>query len=405
MKLQINTVNTKKSSVSRALNQLKSKYVKFARIRITPRRYEVKDNSLYTRLYINTLPFYMMFKSKCKDNGNLIALKENGDANYFGMPDNGIYKFSFDKTNYVIAIVYDYYDMFKTDKNRLGEINELFIDMYFVGNNIHKYFYALLEKRDVIYQSLLIKWGKCSKYVNINNINANDFIDSQSIVAKSMHDIILPIDIKKFVFGQIGKFLKSKDVYNRYNIPYKLGIFIYGPPGTGKSSFAYALAKKLNVSVQIIDRDQIINCSYKEVPSFSKKKVNYIYLIEEIDSIIDSEYAHNNKNVIITKDILLKYIDGIPEKSIVIATSNAKLNEMTGSFVGIDDAIIRPGRFDIHFKMGLFNKPEAIKMIKKYDLPESFADRFNYPIIPSKLEFECTQEIMENMLINEKEGN
>jgi len=324
--------------------------------------------------------------------GNTLKSSEIKGEKYYHIKET-LYVTALDSFNYAIGIVKGIY---RGDKLCVRDDEQYYVTVYFVGKDAYEWREKISNKALAIVGKESIKMAKSDNYVQTLIDGGNR---CRQIKAKSLSEIIIPSSVKKDVMNKIYRFLKSEDLYSKYNIPYKLGIFIYGEPGTGKSSFAYALAKKMRKEVFIVSRNDIVNKKY--FGDFNDKYM-VIYLIEEIDNIINSKISTNNTEgriapTSISKDILLDYLDNIPDNTIIIATSNKKkMSDNTSDKVyeGIEKAILRPGRFDIHFEMGLFDKHEAIKMIKKYDLPESFADQFNYPIIPSEVQFECNQEVM-----------
>lgn len=67
-------------------------------------------------------------------------------------------------------------------------------------------------------------------------------------------------------------------------IPYKRSYLLFGPPGTGKSSFAQALAGKINYSICFVNcsdkvNDFMFNSLLNQAPKQS------IILIEDVDAI------------------------------------------------------------------------------------------------------------------------
>jgi len=338
------------------------------------------------------LMFYLLYK-------DIYHIQYGYDKYHYYRPDNGVYIRNIDPLNTVITFVTDN-PFFRNKENYSNATSkptsDTYYDIHFIGKDAHKHYNRWLKKSMCHAENCITQMHRDSHSI-VKSSNGY----STMIKPKRLFDIIIPDEKKKMVLNEIYQFLKSKDLRDKYNIPYKLGIFIYGPPGTGKSSFVYSLAKKLNINILVVSRDDILqkNCRTHGFGAHNGYDISSMYLIEEIDSIIDSsayikEKENERGNMIqIKKQDLLEWIDNISYGSILIATSNVKLNEVTGTFDEIDDAIIRPGRFDIRFEMGPFERPEAIKMIKQYDLQESFADSFEYPITPSKLEFECIQEV------------
>jgi len=98
---------------------------------------------------------------------------------------------------------------------------------------------------------------------------------------------------KKDVLQKIDFFLNNRDWYDRFGIPYTLGIGLCGPPGTGKTSFIKALASYTRrhivvLSLKIIKTKTQLNQFFHEVKYSENNKVpigfdQKIIVIEDID--------------------------------------------------------------------------------------------------------------------------
>lgn len=261
----------------------------------------------------------------------------------------------------------------------------------FLGANCH-YWMNYYDRRYGKHLSDINKIYKEKSIIEVYTTLCN----SELKVVKSINEIIMNIYQKRELINKIDNFYHSYNIYNKMNIPYKLGILLYGRPGTGKSALANAIAVKYGVSVDIINGDRILKCIEREQnPKFilslsrhTKSKIKRVILFEEIDGLLEAKKDKGYGSL--RRDQVIKFIDDLPAGSIVIATTN--------HIEKIDPAIIRTGRFDIKIEMEAFEKPEAIEMIRLYGLDESFADKFSYPIIPADLQFAITQEIRNNVI-------
>lgn len=201
---------------------------------------------------------------------------------------------------------------------------------------------------------------------------------------KPIEDIIINDECINKITSAIDQFINDRDVYEKYGIPYRLGILLYGEPGTGKSTLIYSLALKYHRIIKYVDRSDIKQYKQGAIVITLNETMHKFFVIEEIDTLLESR----GNDDIIGKEEITKFIDSMDDGAILFATTNFK--ERTDA---IDPAILRPGRFSVQIEMGRFDKGMAIKMCTKLGLEESFADRFTYPITPAELEFEITQEL------------
>ena len=74
---------------------------------------------------------------------------------------------------------------------------------------------------------------------------------------KPIEDIIINDECINKITSAIDQFINDRDVYEKYGIPYRLGILLYGEPGTGKSTLIYSLALKYHRIIKYVDRSDI----------------------------------------------------------------------------------------------------------------------------------------------------
>ncbi len=172
----------------------------------------------------------------------------------------------------------------------------------------------------------------------------------------------------------IHKFIRSKQLYKKRKIPFKLGCILHGPPGTGKSSVVCWLANKFNLDVYSLSffSSKIIS----EVAQSSKLS---IILVEDIDLTSTAKKLRHigleNKektppisgmDVFMddwSGDLLrdtLNSLDGIQQNSglIFICTTNAIQN--------LDKALLRPGRLDEQCYLNQLNKQEQEHFLEAF---------------------------------------
>ncbi|KAK7324533.1 hypothetical protein VNO77_28165 [Canavalia gladiata] len=174
----------------------------------------------------------------------------------------------------------------------------------------------------------------------------------------SMTFSTLAIDagLKKELVNDLDKFVKGKEFYKKTGKAWKRGYLLYGPPGTGKSSLIAAMACYLNYD--IYDLDLTVVGDNNDLKNLILAMSNRsILVMEDIDCTIklqnreeDKEAVNNGDNKV-TLSGLLNVIDGLwsccGEERIIIFTTNHK--------DGLDPALLRPGRMDMHVHLSYCN--------------------------------------------------
>jgi len=172
--------------------------------------------------------------------------------------------------------------------------------------------------------------------------------------------------------------MKKPELFKKLNLPPHKGILLTGPPGCGKTMIAKAIANEVNAHFIPINGPEIVSCwvgesdrNLREKFSEAKKYAPSIILFDEIDSIarrrIGGEFGRHDDQLV---NQLLTLLDGFE------ANENVKILATTNRPELLDDAVLRPGRFDYHI---IIDKPdiqgckEILKIyIKDMPIDDSF---------------------------------
>ncbi len=142
-------------------------------------------------------------------------------------------------------------------------------------------------------------------------------------------------------------------------VPYRRGYLLYGPPGTGKTSFVQAISGALKLNLCYLNLsggnfdDDGLNRLLSEAPPRS------IILLEDVDAMFveRTSTVHEQR---ISFSGFLNALDGVrsQEGQILFMTTNHKEK--------LDDALLRPGRADVHVKLDLASEKQIKGMYARF---------------------------------------
>lgn len=160
----------------------------------------------------------------------------------------------------------------------------------------------------------------------------------------------------------------SAETIRRFGIKHVKGILLYGPPGTGKTLIARQLSKALNVKdLKIVNGPEIFSKFVGESEEnirklFAEARADeqklgdksplHIIVFDEIDAICKQRGMGNGVGAQVTDQVvnqLLTNIDGVE------ALNNILVIGMTNRKDLLDEAVLRPGRFEVHIEVHLPN--------------------------------------------------
>ena len=178
----------------------------------------------------------------------------------------------------------------------------------------------------------------------------------ESIKNTTFENLILAESLKHQIQNDFQQFLESREVYDRYKIPWKRGAIFIGPPGNGKTHTLKALINQLGKPCLYVrsfkSDDETEQENISAVFKRARMTTPSIVVLEDLDSMID------NKN----RSFLLNELDGFQSNTgvMVIATTNHPKK--------LDPSILdRPSRFDRKYYFQLPEETERLAYVAKWN--------------------------------------
>ncbi|MDE7087918.1 MAG: ATP-dependent zinc metalloprotease FtsH, partial [Malacoplasma sp.] len=193
---------------------------------------------------------------------------------------------------------------------------------------------------------------------------------SQAKLAQSnvLFSDVAGIEEEKEELIEIVDFLKRPDKYAAMGARIPKGVILYGPPGTGKTLLAKAVAGEAKVPFFQVSgsafEDMLVGVGAKRVRDLFAKAVKAapaIIFIDEIDSVGSKRGKFETTAGSLadqTLNQLLAEMDGFSTKTGVIVMA------ATNRLDVLDDALLRPGRFDRHIPVNLPDIKERVAILK-----------------------------------------
>jgi len=143
--------------------------------------------------------------------------------------------------------------------------------------------------------------------------------------------------------------IKYKDAYDYVNVESPKGILLHGPPGTGKTLIAKALAKMTESNFISIKGPELLSKwvgesekGVREIFRKARQAAPCIIFLDEVDALVPRR-GSGGSDLHVTENVvsqILTEIDGLEE------LNNVLIIGATNRLDIVDEALLRPGRFD-----------------------------------------------------------
>ena len=207
-----------------------------------------------------------------------------------------------------------------------------------------------------------------SKITNIDHLKANI---SKNIPA-SLDKVGGMTEAKKAIENYIIKpwGASTMKLLRDNNIDMPNGFLMYGPPGCGKTYVAKVIAKQTGFPMYEVELGSIgnsyaytvtsnLNKIFKQLENqYKKTKKPSILFLDEIDSVAASRKLSRSDWKRDEINTLIALLNNASEKGIIVIGA-------TNFIDNVDEAVLRPGRFDKKIEIPLPDKAERKEILEK----------------------------------------
>ncbi|WP_456479367.1 AAA family ATPase [Nautilia sp.] len=191
-----------------------------------------------------------------------------------------------------------------------------------------------------------------------------DFVIKPTTSDVTFEDVAGISEVKEELV-EIVDFLKNPDKYRAFGIELPKGVLLVGPPGVGKTLIAKALAGEAGVPFFYQSGSSFVQMyvgvgakRVRDLFTKAKAAAPSIIFIDEIDAIGKSRGNLRNDERESTLNQLLTEMDGFEGSSGVIVIGATNKVEL------LDEALLRPGRFDRRVYVELPGLEDRVEILK-----------------------------------------
>lgn len=208
------------------------------------------------------------------------------------------------------------------------------------------------------------------------------------------------VEVKEQVEDVID-FMKNPNQYVDMGARMPKGLILYGPPGTGKTLMAKAIAKESGVAFFSVSGSDFVQMyvgvgasRVREIFKEARKHNKAVIFIDEIDAIgkkRSQNAANSNDEKDQTLNALLTEMSGFKEDEGIIVIAATNRLDM------LDDALLRPGRFDRHIEVGYPDLSARESIIRLHVKNKPISDSVSISELAKQTVF-FTGAMLENLL-------
>lgn len=205
-------------------------------------------------------------------------------------------------------------------------------------------------------------------FKNKYGVHGKKFVvyDKNSTMKIKIKDVAGQGEAKKEVI-EIVDYLKNSEKYDKVGAKMPKGVLLYGPPGTGKTILAKAIAGESEASFISQSASSFVDtyvgqgaASIRMLFKEARTMKPCVIFIDEIDAIATKRSMGGSEERLQALNQLLTEMDGFEDnKGIVVVAATNRVEV-------IDEAIVRPGRFDRKVLINLPSESERVEILNIY---------------------------------------
>lgn len=216
---------------------------------------------------------------------------------------------------------------------------------------IHRVYPGILARRDKLTLEELhtLAISKTDFQAAINNVLPSALREFYIEIPKVTWDDVGGYkEIKKALINNIELPLKVDKLFDHFKVKKANGILLIGDPGTGKTLFAKAVANSASANFISIKGPEILSKwvgeserGIREIFRQARLSAPCILFFDEIDAIAQERESLQSSYLITILSQFLTELDGIESRKDIMVLATTNRIDL------IDDALLRPGRFDL----------------------------------------------------------
>ncbi|MBU5255371.1 ATP-dependent metallopeptidase FtsH/Yme1/Tma family protein [Tissierella praeacuta] len=183
-------------------------------------------------------------------------------------------------------------------------------------------------------------------------------LDTETSSKKITFDDVAGNEEAKESLMDMVDFIKNPEIYNKFGARLPRGVLLYGAPGTGKTLLAKAMAGEADVPFYAVSGSDFVQVyaglgasRIRELFKKAKDAGKSVIFIDEIDSLGKKRKSGNNPSGSEegdrTLNALLTEMSGFKDNEGIIVVAATNRIDI------LDEALLRPGRFDRQVEVSL----------------------------------------------------
>lgn len=210
-------------------------------------------------------------------------------------------------------------------------------------------------------------------------------------------------DLKELLREEVIEPLHNPEEYKRYGVTIPNGMLLYGPPGCGKTFFAKHFAEEVGFNFMCITpatlKSRYVNATQENIAKMFKEaeeKVPTIIFIDEINELVPNRESDVHEMSRSAVNEMLAQMDRTGERGIfIIGATNYPHT--------IDPAILRAGRLDKKYFIGVPDKNARKALFKLYLEKRPYDFGIDYEILAARTENYVSADIQ--LIVNDAARN